>query len=1793
MEDPDVDDFYDVEALLSEHVPQASTLAEMSFDETEAAEVLAVSWKEKRQELAKLQKARKFSAAKDVRRSFRVEIEELKRKTKCHRCGKLGHWSRECRSKTDIRSGKPSNSASPSTTTGAGLVQSAHEFVAFVGTQKTLVQRALEMFRSDKVEAPTSTTVQQEVLLVSSPGHGVIDSGCGRTIIGAETLEMFRTMWQQKGISIPELQNEVNHFKYGNGNCETTDKVAHIPVHLAGRRGMISAAVIKGRAPLLISRAALQTLKATVDFGKRIIHLFEDQRAMPLECNAAGQLVIPLLLSADESFAEKFQEILVSTATTNDHAEQTDEEDCTVPGSEVHRADYPDVPHVVEESDSPPDKPHDSPPKIKGNLKWVREDWGIQNAPVSTASGPAWPHVTHRRVRCGETNKILFHEAIDSNRAKKHYHHVIPKEVCHVVTEFWHDQEGFIQEALPVEFTSHQVRQLQKQARKVPSVPTTKSKILVIEVFSPPRFKPICEEAGFQARSIDLITGQDLTKKCNRDELEAQIRQDPPDLLVLCPPCTDEGGWFHLNSTKWDQLVYRQRVARSRSFLRFCAKLFQLQADSGRQAIFEHPTGAKTWKYPEIRSLCQRYYTVKCHMRQYGLKLPESENYIRKSRRLLVTHEEMKSLERLCPGKKDPQHRCHDVVAGHSPTVGRVSVFAGQYTAEFVRAVLRTVPSYANVVGDQEVLNVIEDCISEASWNEVLAARHVLQESKSDEELKPVLLRLHRNLGHPTSGDLIRILRHGQASEQALRLAKELECPFCQSHSKPHAALPAHPAHITEFNQQIGIDVKHLPGWRANQKVLALNIVDTASGFQRVIPFFETETSRVLWQLLKDHWFAWAGPPHEIILDPKATNLGEALVVPLEQQGIHVRQIAAEAHYQLGKVESHGGWFERVLKKVLDEHTPQNRDEWMECVCQTHVKNAMIQNHGVTPHQFVFGRNPHVPSDLLNEPQSVVAATVSTTDAALAKCEAIRTSARHAVIQLQDSRAMRVALLARPRVATHYEPGSLVAYWRCQKWIQGRLVQGGQWYGTAVVLGHVGRNLVLAHRKQILRAAPEQLRPATSEEKQLLNTSGAELLGIKDLIEGGAFKSQQYVDLTSQSYPSEQPQSPPRASSEDVPMEASQDHVSRVTQQQSTQPEQPAVGNMPPLVSPEVVPPNDNPDSDMPSSSARNLPSAAETNATPEAVEQSAKSEPASDYGPIRRKVTGKNGPGALWRPPTLRQEDFVSIMKEVVPRLIEDIVPPSGTASSSKRALESAVDDQTSEPATARQRTVSPIREGETDGTVPSSGESHEVLSVECLDSTSMTCEALIAEYLKKKMEKELPHSRNPPALQSMVDQGKRTEWSSLISKENVVKLHYGKAAARIKKDFAHRFIGSRFVLTRKPLEEGGHVDPQDYKSFTVKGRWCLQGHLDPDLNEKALTGKLQSPTLNQMSRMCLMQVIASHGWDLQLGDIKGAFLESGMIEEKYRPLYAAMPPGGIPGVDPEAVIEVLGNVYGQNDAPSAWFSTFDAAAQSFGWKPSKFDQCLYTLRSDGRLVGIMGVHVDDTALVARTIACTVPKFFILSCLQISRLKRAKLVPERQHISPGFPAMFSKLSSEESKVLKQLLEKAGFQVTKNDAPTTPNQDLLTGLFEGMIGDEEFEYVPMTDTSKRRLTAADPSTEGYGKTELKKKSDHGMASASPNVHTLPPGVTDLEMWGRTIMEKGKFASRQYAYEEMRASTEQTVSSYVEWLQNHLNDHMNAQFHDFVSYVKAKDFEMSKGSSSGSMIPGSTQTRKLK
>ena len=309
----EVQGFADVEAFVAEHQGFDDNIGEEGHDvypEGDVAEILATTWKEKRAELSRLNRSRRFAEAKETRRSFRVEIEELKKRTKCNRCGRFGHWARECEQPRDSGSAASStaggkgkgkelgasfvvDSSSQPSEVGASFVEpeeSHLHFVASVFREASMLQRLASM------TASSCLAVEHEALLVSSPGFGVLDSGCGKAIVGAQTLEKFHQLWRDKGISSPKvIKQEINVFKFGNGHREVSEISLAMPVGIGGRRGTISAAVVRGDASLLISRPAMKTLQANLNFERDSLTLFADQLEVPVQLNAAGQYAVNVM----------------------------------------------------------------------------------------------------------------------------------------------------------------------------------------------------------------------------------------------------------------------------------------------------------------------------------------------------------------------------------------------------------------------------------------------------------------------------------------------------------------------------------------------------------------------------------------------------------------------------------------------------------------------------------------------------------------------------------------------------------------------------------------------------------------------------------------------------------------------------------------------------------------------------------------------------------------------------------------------------------------------------------------------------------------------------------------------------------------------------------------------------------------------------------------------------------------------------------------------------------------------------------------------------------------------------------------------------------------------------------------------------------------------------------------------------------------------------------------------------------------------------------------------------------
>ena len=78
---------------------------------------------------------------------------------------------------------------------------------------------------------------------------------------------------------------------------------------------------------------------------------------------------------------------------------------------------------------------------------------------------------------------------------------------------------------------------------------------------------------------------------------------------------------------------------------------------------------------------------------------------------------------------------------------------------------------------------------------------------------------------------------------------------------------------------------------------------------------------------------------------------------------------------------------------------------------------------------------------------------------------------------------------------------------------------------------------------------------------------------------------------------------------------------------------------------------------------------------------------------------------------------------------------------------------------------------------------------------------------------------------------------------------------------------------------------------------------------------------------------------------DVSSAFGQSDAHEREQGPLFATMPPSGIPGYERHWLIRVLTAVYGLVNAPAVWRKTVRKALGELGYLESTFDPCLYFL--------------------------------------------------------------------------------------------------------------------------------------------------------------------------------------------------------------------------------------------------------
>ena len=109
-----------------------------------------------------------------------------------------------------------------------------------------------------------------------------------------------------------------------------------------------------------------------------------------------------------------------------------------------------------------------------------------------------------------------------------------------------------------------------------------------------------------------------------------------------------------------------------------------------------------------------------------------------------------------------------------------------------------------------------------------------------------------------------------------------------------------------------------------------------------------------------------------------------------------------------------------------------------------------------------------------------------------------RERARRAFLSADNDQAIRRALLRRPRIAiNHFQKGDWVLYWRKHK---GNMKgDRGRWHGPGQIVVCENQKVVwISHSGYLIRASPQQIRPASMREFRAISRSlGGNVHGIR------------------------------------------------------------------------------------------------------------------------------------------------------------------------------------------------------------------------------------------------------------------------------------------------------------------------------------------------------------------------------------------------------------------------------------------------------------------------------------------------------------------------------------------------------------------------------------------------------------------------------------------------------------------------------------------------------------------------
>ena len=785
--------------------------------------------------------------------------------------------------------------------------------------------------------------------------------------------------------------------------------------------------------------------------------------------------------------------------------------------------------------------------------------------------------------------------------------------------------------------------------------------------------------------------------------------------------------------------------------------------------------------------------------------------------------------------------------------------------------------------------------------------------------------RLHRQFGRVPVSVMVNLLKAARIDPAFIEAAKLHRCPACEDTPEKKKTHKVSMPSEYRFNHTLGIDLLEIVDIKG-QKYMVMNMVCVGTTFQLChvvrVGHGQCSNSTAL-RALQTRWFSWAGHPEAVVCDRGLHNRG-VMSQYMSEHNIQVYHTPLETPEGIARVERHGGIVKAMFRKVAYETQPSTQTEVQTCldeVCR--VKNGTARHGGFSPAQWVLGRSEKGPPSVVDESSWCdLGAIESRHDptSIFAMHHMARIEAQKAFVHLDTSKRVARALLknASP-IDIKYEVGDVVVFRRDNNVGSGKT----SWSPASRVIGFEGKkNVWVLTRGVPVLISAGNLRPARDAE-----ALAAHVLTGKPILPGEIVSGQQsFVDERTEREKQEE-----REETETIEV-PDEDHgggsllapipEGEVVNVEDEEDERDFLAEaLDDIYTPSIGPGEELEGEPVESRArVREAPSAHETRnvrprldtvSEPEHERTSASSRAASEI--------------TSW--PNIQ---------DVRRNSLNDLPVQIARHFQRVREREEAEYEEEANFAVEGERKCRKRFVAFMASRVHPDGVTEEVSDDEMEGTT------------EKKVNKLLVYEHLDPETRKAVDEARQAEWSKFE--------RFGAAVPVIGKEkdelvqAGHEVIPSKWVDVNK----NDHLIGTSQYVPKFKSRMVSCGNFEHSDGLRS-----DSPTSELESHHVVAAWSASHATSLKSADITSAYFQAQPLD---RVLLMRQPRGGLPGVDPTALLLIRVPIYGLCDSGRGFWMRLDGEAKAAGFTASRiYPSFYYCLNDHKKTVAVLTTHVDD----------------------------------------------------------------------------------------------------------------------------------------------------------------------------------------------------------------------------------------